>query len=372
MFLALALILAYVLWLSYHLLTFHQYSSPHPKEPPFEIEGAYHVHTTFSDGQKLPDEITKSAEKARIDFILLTDHGSPNSQCWASQGWNNKVLVLAGSELSVNRGHLAALGFVYPSHPFSQIAEEAASQISSLDGFSIIAHPYSKVHWSWGQFAGYSGIELINADTMAKRNLLLSLPFLPALLVDPKFVLIKMLDDPGKNLRKWDDLNRQHQVYGYFSVDAHFLYRPLFSFLHLHAILENPLSKDFETAKHQVHEALKRGRFYNAVDAAAQARGFRFWGEAGKKKIPMGESIKIGSPVIIHIQVPFPFAKETLVIHNGRTLLRSSQDQITLEAADEGVYRVEVYLKGRTPLNRRIPWIVSNPIFLRRNDNDWH
>ena len=184
-FLLLILFLLYALWLGFNILTFKTYKDTLPKTSPLEIEGVYHIHTTFSDGKKDLDEIAQIASLAALDFIILTDHGSPNYDSYANQGWKEKVLVLAGSELSVSRGHLVGLDFKLPTSRFSQNAETAVYQINAKGGFTIICHPYSKVQWSWGKFINYSGIDIINADSMLKKDILLSLPYLPALLIKP-------------------------------------------------------------------------------------------------------------------------------------------------------------------------------------------
>ncbi|NIO48640.1 MAG: hypothetical protein GTN73_04260 [Candidatus Aminicenantes bacterium] len=363
----LALLLLYIIWLSFNILRFKTYKAPVPKPSPLEIEGVYHIHTTYSDGRKSLDEIAKLASQADLDFIILTDHGNPNYESYSSQGWKEGVLVLAGSELSVSRGHLVALDFELPSRNFSQNAEDASYEIKAGEGFTIISHPYSKTQWSWGKFMEYSGIEIVNGDTALKKNFLASIPSLPALLIKPEYTFLKMLDSPHRNLRKWDELNNLHPIYGYFSLDAHLLYLPGFNLFHLHLLLQTPLSEDFDKAKHQVYEALRKGKFYNSIHAAAHAYGFRFSGEEGGKTTPMGSTVLFDSPVTLHIKAPFPFAKEIQLVHNGKRVFRSNEESVSYEAAYPGTYRVEVHLIERSPLGKNIPWIVSNPIFLRED-----
>lgn len=362
----LVLFLLYVLWLGFHILRFKTYKGYLQKDS-LEVEGIYHIHTLFSDGRKSVKEIAKLADQASLDFIILTDHGSPNYESLASQGRKEGVLVLAGSELSVSRGHLVGLGFKTPNHPFPQNAEEAVFKIATLGGFSIISHPYSKVHWSWGEFIDYSGMDLMNGDTMLKLNFLSSLPYLPALLVKPEYTLIKMLDNPQRNLKKWDELNRTHPIYGYFSTDAHLLYRSLFSLFRLHLLLRKPLATDFNAARSQIYTALRKGRFYNAIDAAAEAKGFRFWGELGEKTISMGSTAELTSPLVLHVKAPFPFRKEIHLIRDGKRILRSQKETLIHRVQNPGIYRIEIFLKERTPLGKDIPWIISNPIFLKEN-----
>jgi len=365
------LILLYSFWLGVQLLRFrpHRINAAVLKGPPYEIVGVYHMHTTFSDGLGSVDRVARAAAHQGLDFIILTDHGNPNLRCLQSQGWKDSLLVMAGSELSVSRGHLVAMDFAPPRRPFSQNAEDAAREIRANGGFSVIAHPFSKVRWSWGEDVEYAGIEIIDADTMFKRNFLPSLPYLPALLVKPRFYLLKTLERPVQTLRKWDELNHGHVLYGYFSTDAHLLYGVLFSGFHLHVLLDEPLSAEFDKARSQVFGALRQGRFYSAVNAAGKARGFRFWAEAGGHEFPMGSVIPMNSAssLELHARVPFPSAVETRFVHNGETI-HSAGDRETFVAVDEpGTYRVEVYLREWSPLGGDIPWIVSNPIFLRKD-----
>ncbi|MGB2764608.1 MAG: PHP domain-containing protein [Candidatus Aminicenantaceae bacterium] len=366
-FILLALFLLYILWLSFILLTFKTHRAPTSEASPLEIEGVYHLHTTFSDGRKSQDEILKLTSKEELDFIIFTDHGAPNMESYSSQGWKDGILVLSGCELYVNRGHLVGVGFTPPQRVFSNNAEEAVDEIKKQGGFSIIPHPYSSTTWTWGEFVDYSGIEIINAYSRLMEKDLFLIPYAPALLFKPEYLLLKMLVRPDKNLKKWDELNTIHPIYGYFCSDAHRLYRSLLNLLRSHLLLQAPLSEDFETASKQVYEALRKGRFYNSIHAAAHAHGFRFRGEKMGEMIPMGSTVLLDSPVRLHIKAPFRFKKEIHLIHNGKVILRSTEENVIYEALLPGTYRVEVYLRARSPLRKNIPWVVSNPIFLIEN-----
>lgn len=361
----LGLFLVYIVWVSFQLIQFRTYKHPDLKRSPLEIQGAYHIHTILSDGRRPTEEIAKLADDSSLDFIILADHGNPNLESLATTGWKNNVLVLAGSELAVSRGHLVALGFTPGQTPFSQNAESAFNQIKNQGGISIIAHPYSKVSWSWGKPIGYDGLEIINANTMLKYDRFRLILLAPLLLVKPEYAMLKMLRFPDKNLKKWDELNHKHPTFGYYSVDAHLMYKSLLPLLQLHVFLEEPLSDEFEQASRQVLSALHRGHFYNAVDSAAQASGFRFWAQRGQKKIQMGEKTSFDSRILLQVQAEFPFAKEVHLIHNGKKIVTSSKQKIDFRPTEPGFYRVEVYLKEKTPMRQDIPWILSNPIYLR-------
>jgi hypothetical protein len=361
------LFLIYILWMGILLLGFRTYRDTTGEKSPLELQGAYHIHTIHSDGRRTTDKIAALASRSSLDFIILADHGNPNLESIATSGWKHNVLVLAGSELSVNRGHLVALGFTPERTPFSQNAETAFYQIKDRQGFAIIAHPYSKVSWSWGKAVGYNGIEIINANTMLKYDVFRIILLSPSLLIRPEYAMLKMLQRPDNNLKKWDELSMSHPTYGFYSVDAHLLYKPLLPLLQLHVLLKEPLSGEFEQASHQVLSALHQGRFYNAVDAAAQANGFSFWAQTDQKKALMGETIMLHPHLTLKVRANLPFSKEVRLIHNGKRVMSTTDSILEYQPVHPGFYRVEVYLKEKTPMHKDIPWILSNPIYIREN-----
>lgn len=365
LFVILITLIIYIAWLGFQAGITKTYKN----QPNFyvrnEAVGVYHIHSTFSDGRKSSDKITRIAAAQGLNFVIFTDHGHPNYESLEFQGKKNGILVLAGSELSVNRGHLAALGFDSPTHPFSQIAEEAVYQIRSHNGFSIICHPYSKVRWSWGRDVGYNGIEIINGNTMLREGLFRTLPYLPLLLIKPEAVVLRMMENPQKNLWKWNELCRDNPVFGYYATDAHILYGPAFQTLRIHLCLDHTLSEDFETARKQIFFLLEQGRFYNAIDAAANAGGFQFYALLQNKMIPMGTTAAASPEFVFHILTPYPFAVETQLLCDGEEVLVSQEKEIVFKSGKPGTYRVEVFLREKTPLDKKTPWILSNPIFLR-------
>jgi hypothetical protein len=369
---AVSLLCLYVLWLGYILIRHRpRGESPTPRPSSyFEVRGAYHIHSKHSDGLWPVRKIASAASRQHLDFIILTDHGNPNRPSLAEQGWKENVLVLAGSELSVSRGHMVALDFEKPEGTFAQDAELAAQQVAAAGGFSIIAHPYSKTRWSWGGAITPRGIEIVDSDSMIKKNFLSALPYLPALLFNPRLFLLKTLERPVQTLRKWDELSAARNVYGYFSADAHLAYGPLFSCFGLHLLLKEPLAKTFDEARNQVFSALRQGRFYCAVDAARPAGGFLFWAEDGSTRFPMGSALSLTSAPRLWLRAEAEFASplEIRLLRNGKPVLRSEGGGISFTPEEPGTYRIEIYLRGKTPLAGDFPWIISNPIFWREDE----
>ncbi|MHB8055231.1 MAG: CehA/McbA family metallohydrolase domain-containing protein, partial [Candidatus Aminicenantales bacterium] len=317
--------------------------------------------TLHSDGTKTVEEAAAAADRAGLDFIILTDHGAPNEASFSAQGKIGRVLVLAGSEISSSRGHLVALGFSLPSRPFSQNADLAAREVESLGGFTVIAHPYSKIRWSWGEQGDFGGIEIINMDSDIRRGWGASLLLAPLLLVKPSLALVKTLDPPTAALRKWDQLLKSSRanrpIPGFYSLDAHsYFYETGLGLLNLHVQLDSLVPVDYAGASRAILDALRAGRFYNAVDAAADPTGFRFWVEGGGS-----------TPAVLHIRTPYSFAHETRLIRDGAIVASGPGPDLVYEAGAPGAYRVEVILRARTPLRPGVPWILSNPIFIRKD-----
>lgn len=351
----------YMAWFVYQVL---DYTRPEDRSSlyPNEIIGIYHIHSHFSDGKKDLNYIIKTADQSQADFLILTDHGNLNLKSLQASGFKSNVLVLGGSELSLNRGHLVVMGLPPPFFPFSHTAEEAGYQIKQKKGFSVIAHPYSKNRWSWEKKNPYSGMEIINADSMLKSSFPGIIPYLPFLLIKPEITALKMLHSPRTNLMKWDNINLQRPFYGYYAADAHMFYSALFQLLRLHIPLNEALSSDYQTAASQIHSALAQGRFFNSIDGAADASGFRFWGENKNRRIPMGSTTAFEPGTILHIQLPGPQTCKARLIHNGSPVPIHSGKHIRYNADKPGFYRVEVYLPN-SRLSESCPWILSNPIF---------
>jgi hypothetical protein len=176
-----------------------------------------------------------------------------------------------------------------------------------------------------------------------------------------------MLERPAQTLRKWDELAAGRPVSGYFSVDAHLAYSILFSCFRLHMLLEEPLAAEFEKARSQVFNALRRGAFYCAVEAARPASGFNFWLESGRGRFPMGATVPPAplSRPQLRAETAFPFPIDIHLLRDGEVVLRTKGPSISFPSEKPGVYRIEIYLRGRSPLARDIPWIISNPIYIR-------
>ena len=71
-----------------------------------------HIHSSYSDGCKTPEEIIDSAIKNKIKYISITDHDSISSQ-YVTRNSYDDLVIIPGIELSTeyNDMELHILGY---------------------------------------------------------------------------------------------------------------------------------------------------------------------------------------------------------------------------------------------------------------------
>src|SRR6476659_714077 len=80
------------------------------------VAGAYHIHSTRSDGSGDKEAIASAASRAGLAFVVLTDHGDgtrpPDPPVFL-----HGVLCIDAVEVSTNGGHLVALDMKASPYP---------------------------------------------------------------------------------------------------------------------------------------------------------------------------------------------------------------------------------------------------------------
>ena len=66
-----------------------------------EQAGALHVHTVKSNGAGTLAEVVSAAERAGLQFLIITDHETRGYADEGAEGWQQSILVLVGEELSL-------------------------------------------------------------------------------------------------------------------------------------------------------------------------------------------------------------------------------------------------------------------------------
>ena len=187
------------------------------------IAGAYHIHSTRSDGSGDKDAIAAAAARAGLTFIILTDHGDgmrpPDPPAYL-----HGVLCIDGVEISTNGGHYVALGMAPAPYPLGGEPSAVVEDVRRLGGFGIAAHPDSpRPQLAWRDWtADIDGIEWLSADTEWRNE---SRPALVRALFNYAWrqgpALASLLDRPSETLERWDTLAAHRPVVGLAGHDAH-------------------------------------------------------------------------------------------------------------------------------------------------------
>ncbi len=346
------------------------------------VKGVYHIHSTLSDGSGEVSEIMKTAEDLKLDFVILTDHGEPNRASLGATAWWGRTLLIGGTELSLNSGHLAAFGFPVPIHPLPPEPGEAMAEVSHSGGLTFISHPFDKaIPWTDWRPDGFSGLEVLSAYSSARRASLLNLITFPArYMFNQKYALLQTLKYPAVNMEKWDELNMHGRYSGIFALDAHGLlplssgmrlpfpsYRSMFSILNIYVCIDRELVKDAAQSVDILVDAMRKRHFFNVVEAIAPANGFdtRFIPAAAPdRRVRMGDESPWSSGQL-EVDLPFGFETRIRLIHNGKVekeITSGLKHRVTFQINAPGTYRLEIFI----PANHfsGIPWIVTNPFFL--------
>ena len=349
------------------------------------IGGAYHVHTTRSDGIGDRDAVAAAAARAGLAFVILTDHGDgtrPPDPAVYLHG----VLVLEGVEISTDEGHYVALDMRRAPYPLGGAAAAVVEDVARLGGFGIAAHPDSPkpgLRWT-DDHSAIDGIEWLNADSEWRnepggRRLRAGIGYF----LRPGPAIARSFDRPV-TLNRWDRLTVAHAVVALAGADAHGgvgrraeepnrtlwstvgipSYQASFQAFSNRVLLDRPLAGDAALDARAVFSAIRQGRVFTAIDGLATPAVLDFHVEDAMAHVPMGSVAAADSDATIVARAAMPPGAELLLLRDGREVDRSADEIRRTVSDDHAAYRVEVRLPG-VPGTPPIPWLVSNPIYFR-------
>jgi hypothetical protein len=347
------------------------------------IVGAYHIHTTRSDGAADKAAIAHAARGAGLQFVILTDHGDGTRQPDAPE-YVEGVLCLDAVEISTDQGHYVALDMPRAPYPLGGAAADVVEDVARLGGFGIAAHPDSpKASLQWTDTeAAIDGIEWLNADSEWRGE---SRPRLwragAAYLFRPGPALGTLLDRPT-TLDRWDGLTRTRPVVALAGLDAHGgigrraedgsranvpgvpSYPASFHTFSLRIPLEHPWSGDAARDARALYEAIRRGRVYTTIETIATNGLLDFHAlTAGGHDVPMGAELSAGTDVTLVARALKPAGAQIVLVHEGRDVESSVGGELRQSVTQpQGAYRIEVRVP-HGPGDPPVPWIVSNPIY---------
>jgi hypothetical protein len=355
------------------------------------ISGAYHVHSTRSDGAGDKNAIAEAASRAGLAFVILTDHGDGTRPPDPAE-FLHGVLCLDAVEISTTGGHYVALDMKPAPYPLAGEPSAVVEDVHRMGGFGIAAHPDSprgELAWSdWS--APIDGIEWLSADSEWRDESRAALARVSVgYLMRPGPALALMLDRPVATLRRWDALASTRPIVGLAAHDAHGgigrgveeggarraalsgipSYEASFRTFSNRVILDAPLSGDAAAAARQVLDAIEHGRVFTVIDALATP-GFLEFRDSDTNRVYQLGSVQGGVfSGLLHVSMP---AGGRLFEVNGDQDAKTPQNQLADASRmnsplpihlKRGATRFEVRLPG-APGTPPVPWLVTNPVYV--------
>lgn len=348
---------------------------------PRVVFGAYHIHTSRSDGTGTIEQIAAAAARAGLRFIVLTDHGDGTRTPEPPQ-YRHGVLCIDAAEIGTSAGHVVTLGLGQPApYPLAGEPRDVLEDIHRLGGWAVVAHPDSpKPELRWrGWNVPYDGVEWLNVDSEWRDESGVHLAGTVArYLVRPPETIASLFQRPAATLRRWDNAARLRPIPAIAALDAHARipwrnrrdpaqdgtlaaapgYLQMFRTVAQAVVLDESLSGDGSRDAATVLSALRAGRTYSAITALATPASLDFQALAAGRTVRMGESAgPSGTDAVFHARTNDPVARVVL-LHNGIEVAAGRGQLSWASSLTDGPYRVEAYRPATT-----LPWLLSNPIY---------
>jgi hypothetical protein len=349
-----------------------------------DYKGVIHVHTAIgghSTGKF--EELIEAANSNDLDFVLLTEHTEPlfDTSALTLDGFYGKTLFVNGQEVNTANGDRFLLlpGSKDSSKDASLETADFVDKYRQQNKLALAAYP-EKLQT---RNANFDGIEVFSLNTNAKQANPISLVFdvLWSFPSYPELTLATYFRRPDENLRKYDELTKIRKTTLFGGNDAHSnigfhlfgddagnkllnfkldRYEMVFHLMRTHILLDEnePLTQT------SLLQALKNGQSFIAFDALGDASGFNFTADNGSKIANQGGEIVLQKGLILKARSPLN-ARFVIFKNGGKVYESQSAKQAEFEAIEQGAYRIEVYLDSLGSPFDTMPWIISNPIYVR-------
>jgi len=134
---------------------------------PAWYRGDMHLHTVYSDGNYLPEDIVTGAHAAGLDFIVSTEHNTSSAQGILGNVARSDLLIINGEEITTRNGHYNAIGLPNGKWiDWRYRATDAAAfvhfvnEIHNSGALAFANHPYCSYIGCFWKF-GYEYVDAI-------------------------------------------------------------------------------------------------------------------------------------------------------------------------------------------------------------------
>jgi len=251
--------------------------------------------------------------------------------------------------------------------------------IHAQNKLAFITYPEKHKNWD----ADFDGVEVFSLHTNSKKMS----PFF--VLFDaiwsyysyPELVLAKYFYRPDQNLKQFDEITQTKKSTLFAGTDAHSnigfhllgddagnklinlkidSYETIFRTMRNHVLLE----KDKLLTQENLLQALKVGRVFIGLDILSDTKEFSFTAENGAESKTMGDEIALTEN--LSLKAFAPQTARFIIFKNGEKVFEGKDSaQINFPVKEKGTYRAEVYLDALGAPFDKMPWIISNPIYVR-------
>jgi hypothetical protein len=342
-----------------------------------EYKGALHVHSRLSDGTGSPMAIVAAAQRAGLDFVVLTDHKTVILRRRGKDGWYGSTMLVVGQEITPRVNHLMALGLDGVVKPVRSDPYAHAREVARQGGLGFAVHPwpprrvkhvpFKRLPAPWRDWtsAPVLGVELWSymADWVRHVHFLRPIQFL-GLLRRPERGIRGPLT---ATLAEYDAVCQRRRMVAVGGLDAHavrgpfglvvFPYEFLFRTIRTH-VLADAFTGDFAHDEQALYAALRAGHCTLAHDGIADSTGATFTCSGSGSERITGDELAFQPGLTLRATVPVEASLR--LVYNGLTAYETSGTALERPVGEPGVYRIEGRIGGR-------PWLYTNPIYVRRS-----
>jgi len=348
-----------------------------------DYKGVIHVHTAIGGHSTGTfDELVEGAAKSNLDFVVMTEHTAAlyDTSALTLQGNINGVLFVNGQEVETATDRFLLLLGSADAGKANQISTpEFLQTIHAQNKLAFVTYP--EKHKTWD--ADYDGIEVFSLHTNAKRMnpFFVSMDAVWSYYSYPELVLAKYSYRPDANLQQFDEITKTKKSTLFAGTDAHSnigfhllgddagnkiinlkidSYETIFRAMRNHVLIE----KDKPLTQENLLQALKNGRVFVGLDALSDTKGFSFTAENGAESKAIGDEIAFTEN--LNLKIAAPQIARFVVFKNGEKVHEEAgAAQISFPIKEKGTYRTEIYLDALGEPFDKMPWIISNPIYVK-------
>lgn len=348
-----------------------------------DYKGVIHIHSSLgghSTGSF--DELIDGARKNDLDFAVMTEHTTDlyDTSAQTLDGVHGGVLFVGGQEVNTATDRFLLVPGSAESAQAATLSTQAfLDKNHALGKIALIAYPEKYNSWN----ADFDGIEIFSLNTNAKKmNPFVSvMDTIWSFRSYPELVLANFFVRPSENLRKFDEIAVNRKTTLFAGNDAHSnigfhlfgddagnklinlkidRYETIFRTVRTHVLIE----KNRQLSRENLIAAIKNGHTYVGFDALGDVQGFIFRAENDQENKIQGDEIALSSNV--KLQALAPQRARFVIYRNGEIFFEADQtNSVNLTIDQAGTYRAEVYLDALGSPFDQMPWIISNPIYIK-------